>query len=76
MPSHYTTIAPKRILAEAGFTVLGLEEAETWGALVCWLCGAPLVQENKFPKPVHVAVPKMTVWPSDVFGHKVTKKKK
>ena len=25
-----------------------------------------LVQENKFPKPVHVAVPKMTVWPSDV----------
>ena len=26
-----------------------------------------LVQENKFPKPVHVAVPKMTVWPSDVI---------
>ena len=26
-----------------------------------------LVQENKFPKPVHVAVPKMTVWASDVI---------
>ena len=26
-----------------------------------------LVQENTFPKPVHVAVPKMTVWPSDVI---------
>ena len=26
-----------------------------------------LVQEKKFPKPVHVAVPKMTVWPSDVI---------
>ena len=25
------------------------------------------VQENKFSKPVHVAVPKMTVWPSDVI---------
>ena len=24
-----------------------------------------LVQENKFPKPVRVAVPNMTVWPSD-----------
>jgi prophage regulatory protein len=25
-----------------------------------------LVQAKKFPEPVHVAVPKMTVWPSDV----------
>ena len=24
-----------------------------------------LVQENKFPKPVRVTVPNMTVWPSD-----------
>ena len=24
-----------------------------------------LVRENKFPQPVRVAVPKMTVWPSD-----------
>ena len=24
-----------------------------------------LVREDKFPQPVHVAVPKMTVWPSD-----------
>ena len=24
-----------------------------------------LVQENKFPKPVRVPVPNMTVWPSD-----------
>ena len=24
-----------------------------------------LVQENKFPKPVPVTVPNMTVWPSD-----------
>ena len=24
-----------------------------------------LVQENKFPKPAHVAVPKMTAWVSD-----------
>ena len=26
-----------------------------------------LVREKKFPQPVHVAVPKMTVWPSDVI---------
>ena len=25
-----------------------------------------LVQAKEFPEPVHVAVPKMTVWPSDV----------
>ena len=24
-----------------------------------------LVREKKFPEPVHVVVPKMTVWPSD-----------
>ena len=24
-----------------------------------------LVREKKFPQPVHVAVPKMSVWPSD-----------
>ena len=26
-----------------------------------------LVREKKFPQPVRVAVPKMTVWPSDVI---------
>ena len=26
-----------------------------------------LVREKKFPQPVHVAVPKMSVWPSDVI---------
>ena len=33
-----------------------------------------LVKEKKFPEPVHVAVPKMTVWPSDVIEQWVQEK--
>ena len=33
-----------------------------------------LVQAKKFPEPVRVAVPKMTVWPSDVIEQWVQEK--
>ena len=33
-----------------------------------------LVREKKFPQPVHVAVPKMSVWPSDVVEQWVQEK--
>ena len=62
--SQFSTDSVKLLRLPAIMEMTGISESSVYR----------LVREKKFPQPVHVAVPKMTVWPSDVVEQWVQEK--